>query len=122
MKKFVSVIALVLMHGISTSALAVGDRTELSGACVYPEKPAIVDGKSATEAQMINSQKEMKEYLALGNEFLTCLEKEEGELTAQAAEENKARINTTYNTVVDDMNTVAESFNTALRAYKAQNQ
>jgi len=122
MKKLVYVISLVFFYVMSTNVLAVGDRTELSGSCVYPEKPTAVDGSTATEAQMINSQKEMKEYLALGNDFLACLEKEETELTETAAKELKERINTTYNTVVDDMNGVAESFNTALRAYKAQNQ
>ncbi|MEX2353982.1 MAG: hypothetical protein WD709_07320, partial [Gammaproteobacteria bacterium] len=114
--------ALVFMHGISSSALAAGDRTELRGDCSYPEKPAVVDGSTATEAQMINSQKALKDYLALGNEFLACLEKEEGELTAEAAKENAERVNQTYNAVVDEMNAAAEEFNTSLGAYRAQNQ
>jgi len=122
MRKFACIISLVLMHGISTMALAQDGNTELDGNCVYPQKPSIADGTTATEAQMISSQQDLKEYLAKGNDFLACLEKEESELAADAAKGLKDRINRTYNAVVDDMNTVAESFNSSLRAYRAQNQ
>lgn len=122
MKKFMCVTALVLTYGISSIALAEGDRTELRGDCDYPDKPAVVDGSTASEAEMISSQTALKDYLALGNEFLACLEKEEGELTEEAAEELKEGINQTYNAVVDEMNAAAEEFNTALGAYRQQNQ
>ena len=101
------------------------EKLEFSGNCSYPDKPAAVDGSTATEAQMLTFQKNMKDYLAKGNTFLECIDKEEDKMNADAdaeeQEEFKARITQTYNAVVDEMNTIADEFNTALRAYKNQN-
>ena len=101
------------------------ERLEFTGNCVYPDQPQGVDGSTASEAQMLNFQKEMKDYLAKGNAFLECLDKEEAQVSDNATEEQleefKARITQTYNAVVDEMNSIADLFNTALRAYKAQN-
>ena len=112
------------------------NKLEFSGECNYPESPAFdaavwtyaagVDGSTATEAQMLTFQKEMKDYLALGNAFLECLDNEESDMDTSASaedqEEFKAKITQTYNAVVDEMNAVADQFNTALRAYKSQNK
>lgn len=124
MKKIVWSIA-VLACGFSAGSFA-QDKLEFSGKCTLPTKPEIVNGASASEAEMIDSQKKMKEYLALGNEFLTCLDGESSQITAATPKEEadafKAKIDTTHNAVVDDMNAVAELFNAALRAYKSKNQ
>ena len=125
MKKTVWSIAFTVVCGISANAYA-QDKLEFSGDCVYPTKPVIVNGNTATEAEMIKSQQEMKAYLVLGNEFLTCLDKEEGlakaDATSDQKKEFKARIDSTHNAAVDDMNAIAELFNAALRAYKGKNQ
>lgn len=125
MNKTVWSIAFTVVCGISANAYA-QDKLEFSGDCVYPTKPEIVNGNTATEAEMIKSQQEMKSYLALGNEFLTCLDKEEGLVKADATSDQKtefkARIDSTHNAAVDDMNAIAELFNAALRAYKGKNQ
>lgn len=125
MKRFVLSIAITLACGFSASSFA-QDKLEFSGKCVYPQKPVIVNGSTATEAEMIKSQQDMKAYLALGNEFLTCLDGESGQITAETpkeqADEFKARIDATHNAVVDDMNAIADLFNQALRAYKGKNQ
>jgi len=114
---------------VSVSLLNVAyaqDALEFSGSCTYPDKPAGVDGSSASEAEMIGFQKNMKDYLAKGNDFLACLEKEESKIasssSAEQKEEFKAKITQTYNMVVDEMNAIADQFNTALRAYKNQNR
>jgi hypothetical protein len=127
MNKTVWTSAIVLACSISTTAFAQSD-TGFSGDCSYPDRPAIADGNTATEAQMIDSQKAMKAYLALGNDFLACLEKEEValnekmDITPELKEEQRARLITTHNAVVDDMNAVAEAFNTSLRAFKSKNK
>jgi hypothetical protein len=105
--------------------VAAQDRLEFTGDCSYPDQPQGVDGSTASEAQMLNFQKEMKDYLAKGNAFLECLDKEEDQASKDASNEQlqefKARITQTYNAVVDEMNGIADQFNTALKAYKAQN-
>ena len=101
------------------------ERLDFQGNCAYPNQPQGVDGSTATEAEMINFQREMKDYLAKGNAFLECLDGEEANVSDDATDEQleefKARITQTYNAVVDEMNAIADQFNTALRAYKAQN-
>lgn len=126
MKKTVWLIAFTLACGISTNSYA-QDKLEFSGNCVYPTKPQIVNGSSATEAEMIASQKEMKDFLALSNEFLTCLDKEAGLMVKPGATDDqkkqfKAMVDSAHNAAVDEMNAVAELFNSALRAYKGKNQ
>jgi len=125
MNKTVRLIAITLVCGFSVSTFA-QDKLEFSGNCVYPTKPTIVNGNTATEAEMIKSQQDMKAYLALGNEFLTCLDMEAGLTKADATDDQKkefkARVDATHNAAVDDMNAIAELFNAALRAYKGKNQ
>ena len=125
MKKTVWSIAITLACGFSANSFA-QDKLEFSGRCTFPSKPEIVNGNTATEAEMIESQKKMKEYLALGNEFLTCLDGESSQITAETpkeqADEFKERIDATHNAVVDDMNAIADLFNAALRAFKGKNK
>jgi hypothetical protein len=121
MKKTVCMIVFLLAQAITYNVMA-QDKLEFSGNCTYPDRPSGTDGSAATEAQMIAFQKDMKDYLAKGNDFLSCLDKEEGMMSKKATgeqkEEFKAQITMTYNAVVDEMNAIADQFNTALKAYK----
>ncbi len=126
MKRTVWLIAFILVCGFSANSYA-QDKLEFSGNCTYPTKPEIVNGNTATEAEMIASQKEMKDFLALSNEFLACLDKEENivvkpNTTQDQKKAFKSLVNSAHNAAVDDMNAVAELFNSALRAYKGKNQ
>ncbi len=125
MKNSLRTILILTSTLFMTTAFA-QDALEFSGDCTFPDKPSGVDGSTASEAQMIEFQKNMKAYLAEGNEFLACLEKEEDQMPSSATpeqqEEFKAKVTQTYNMVVDEMNSIADQFNTALRAYKSQNQ
>ncbi len=125
MKKVVWIVLLGMAPCLAFNVSA-QDRLEFKGNCVYPDQPQGVDGSTATEAEMLNFQREMKDYLAEGNAFLECLDQEEANVSDNADQEQlqefKARITQTYNAVVDEMNAIADQFNTALRAYKeAQN-
>jgi hypothetical protein len=123
MKKSVWIILLLVAQLFIFNVMA-QDKLEFSGNCVYPDKPAGVDGSTATEAQMLAFQKDMKDYLAKGNDFLSCLDKEESmaskDASADQLEEFKARVTLSYNAVVDEMNAIADQFNTALKNYKNQ--
>ena len=125
MKKTIWMILLLVAQFFAFNVMA-QENLEFSGDCVYPDKPAGVDGSTATEAQMLGFQKEMKDYLAKGNDFLACLDKEESmaskDASADQLEEFKAKITLSYNAVVDEMTAIADQFNTALKAYKNQNK
>ncbi len=112
--------ALICMLGFFVNSHAAPDQVEVDGKCVYPDRPSIVNGRSATEAEMLSSQRDVKEYLALGNEFLECLEQQEQKRAS--TDEEKAKFSQVHNAVVDDMNAVAELFNAAIRAYNGRNR
>jgi len=94
--------------------------TEVIENCPLPEKPSIPNGRTATEQEMLETQRNIKAYIEKGNAVLTCLD----ELTTkwgEAATEEQTQINTLFhNKMVDDMQAVGELFNSAVRAYKGK--
>ena len=126
MKKTVWLIAFTLLCGLSANTYA-QDKLEFSGNCKYPAKPAIVNGNTATEAEMIASKKDLDAYVAGAQEFLGCLDKEESvavkpDSTDDQKKVFKAMVDSAYNAAVDDMNASAELFNAALRAFKGRSK
>ena len=95
---------------------------ELTDKCVYPQQPSIPNGSKASEAELVDAQKRMKAYLAEGNEFIACLDNIETTWTEEEAVEKKPIAIMFHNRVVDDMNEVAELFNSAVRAFKGKNK
>lgn len=92
--------------------------------CSRPPAPAIPDGSSASQDEMVKSQKAVKEFVKETNTFLDCVEKEEKDAAAKAQADGKPMTPDDhnayvqrYNAGVDDMQKVAESFNTQLRTY-----
>ena len=105
------------------TAMALAMLSQLSMAeCVKGEKPQIPDGASATLEEMVAGQKAVKEYMAVGNAYLECLD---GGAPAEGVEEEpeaaQARIDD-YNSVVEEQEGVAAAWSEALKAYKAQEQ
>lgn len=81
--------------------------------CVINEPPAIPDGATATEEQMVAAQKVVKDYLALTQDYLACLEfegkgKPNGPWTAL------------YNQQTEKMERLASDFNKQLKAFKSK--
>jgi len=109
---------LIFLLGVFTHPGAQTEQVELDE-CVYPDRPSIANGRTATEQEMLQSQQQVKEYLAQGNKFLECLGKQE-QVQAET-DEDKAKFAAIHNAVVDDMNAVAELFNAAIRAYNGRN-
>ncbi len=108
---------------ITTQAAAPNDTSasgELSDKCSYPQQPAIPNGNKATEAELIAAQKRMKTYLAEGDEFIACLDRVQSNWTEEEATEKKPIAIIYHNRVVDDMNEVADLFNSAVRAFKGR--
>lgn len=94
--------------------------TEVIENCPLPEKPSVSNGRTATEQEMLETQRNIKAYIEKGNAVLACLD----ELRTQwgeAATEEQIQINTLFhNKMVDDMQAVGELFNAAVRAYKGK--
>jgi hypothetical protein len=89
-----------------------------SSACEAPARPAVPDGGTASEAQMVDGQKAVKAYMAAANDYLACLDEAINDAVRKS---EKKELNRSYNRTVDQMNAVAEAFNTALRDFKAAN-
>ena len=93
---------------------------ELTTKCAYPKPPSIPNGKTSTEEELLATQKEMKAYLEKGDEFLACLDDVQA---AWSDEEKQQKVNFVvmfHNRMVDDMNEVADLFNTSVRAFKGR--
>jgi len=74
-----------------------------SFACDKPNKPELPDPGTAVTPQMIKAKNDVKAFLASAESYLKC---------------NIS--NKQHNNMVDDMKSVADSFNTIVRAYKAR--
>lgn len=94
--------------------------TEVIEKCPLPEKPSIPNGRTATEQEMLETQRNIKAYMDKGNAVLTCLD-ELSTSWGEAVTEEQTQINTLFhNKMVDDMQAVGELFNSAVRAYKGK--
>ncbi|MEM6819242.1 MAG: hypothetical protein AAF578_10680 [Pseudomonadota bacterium] len=96
-------------------------------ACTYPTKIDIPNGATATQEEMIEGQKAVKQYMADMNTFLDCIEAESKATMAEdeaseAKAEREAILSKRHNAAVDEMETVAANFNDAVRAYKARQE
>ena len=76
------------------------------GHCKFPEVPEMVDGTVAS-AEMPFARTQ-------------CIDTVETGLGAGITAEQKAALNVLYNNGVDQMNAIAEAYNTQVRAFKAR--
>ncbi|MEL7309965.1 MAG: hypothetical protein AAFN07_00515 [Pseudomonadota bacterium] len=96
-------------------------------ACNYPKKIFIPNGTVATEDEMLEGQKAVKQYMVDMNAFLDCLEAESTSAVAEGEDpeitvERETIRSKRHNAAVDEMETVASDYNEAVRAYKARQQ
>ncbi|MEM8548045.1 MAG: hypothetical protein AAGF46_07780 [Pseudomonadota bacterium] len=93
--------------------------------CTYPSRIDIPNGSTATKEEMLAARDTVKQYMATMNEYLDCLEAETAAAAAPDEDpavttERKALMAKKYNAAVEQLHTVAESFNVELRTYKAR--
>ncbi|MEO0574482.1 MAG: hypothetical protein AAF004_03400 [Pseudomonadota bacterium] len=98
-----------------------------NAACEYPSRVDIPNGSQASKEEMMAGQKAVKSYMASMNEYLDCIEIEteaakSADEDAAVTAERDALLAKRYNAAVDEMETLAESFNVEVREYKAQGQ
>lgn len=119
MKIFSSIAA-----GLATLLLAPGLL-----ACDYPTQIDIPNGDTATRDEMLDGQKNVKDYVATMEAYLECLVEEERAARAQleelSPEDEQLRedmLNKKYNAAVEEMEKVAAEFNAEVQAYKARSE
>ena len=86
------------------------------------------DGATASKDEMIAGQRGVKDYMALMETYLSCIEAEEaaailelGDIDEPAKRLRADMFNKKYNAAVEEMNLVAEEFNLQVRAYRQRN-
>lgn len=101
----------------------------LAFSCDYPSRVEIPNGSSASKAEMIEGQRNVKEYVAKMEAYLECLLEEEKsarmEMENLSAEDEQLRedmLNKKYNAAVEEMEKVATRFNDEVGAYRTREQ
>ena len=121
MKTKTLILPLILGIMIAPTGFAQGAAGEVSSNCPAPTAPSIPDGRNSSEAEMIDAQGNMKSFIADGNAYLECLARLEKKWGNGASNDQKTLVVTLHNKMVDEMNTVADLFNAAVRAFKGRN-
>jgi hypothetical protein len=91
--------------------------------CVYPKPPAAMpDGKTASEADMIEAMKAFKAYNEEVNAFGSCLDQETKSKAAGTAQlmQLKTLQMKKHNAAVDELQAKAKLFNEQVRLFKAR--
>lgn len=114
----------------STLAIAALLTSTLAAAeCVYPKAPSsIPDGKTATEEEMLEGMRAVKEYNNQVTAYLNCLDMQTQTDIANAGsdadpakvEQIKAINAKRHNAAVQELETHAARFNDQVKAYKAR--
>lgn len=79
----------------------------------------VPDGKAATMNEMVTAQKQVKQYVAAMDDYLSCIDGELKSAGDDAPAEFKALMTNRHNAAVGEMQAVAGAFNEQVRAYKA---
>jgi DNA repair ATPase RecN len=92
-------------------------------ACDYPPRVSIANGFTATKEEMVQSQRDVKAFVASMEAYLDCMVEEEKtikNLHPQEEQQREELLNKKYNAAVDEMEKVAAQFNAEVQAYKKQ--
>ena len=97
--------------------------------CSYPPAPSqLPDGNTATLAQMLSAQKAVQAYNEEMNAYLSCIQLERDsrvaqagdKLTKQQKQELEAIEVQKHNAAVDQLQAVADQFNSQVKIFKAK--
>ena len=106
-----TLIACTLALGLSSNVLA---------QCNAPAAPIIPDGNVASEDELVAAQRGYKAFEKKFFDYRDCLTAKEQAINPEAAdlEEQKAVISAADNAAFDELNRVANEFNSAVKAFK----
>jgi len=92
--------------------------SQLLSACAAPAVPALPDARSVSEAEMIASQRQVREFVAAGDAYLACLDRVINDEDRAASLRNAAVEE--YNRMVASMEEIAAGFNEQIRIFKSR--
>ena len=92
--------------------------SQLLAACAPPAVPALPDARSVSEAEMVASQRQVREFVAAGDAYLACLDRVINDEERAAGLRNAAVEE--YNRMVAAMEAIAAGFNEQIRIFKAR--
>ena len=116
---------------LSGLALGLLMATAANAECTYPKEPANTpDGATATQDQMVEGMKAVKEYNTQVTNYLSCLEQEMNarveaagpDAPADQIEQIKAIHNKRHNAAVDALEQQAARFNEQVKVFKARDK
>lgn len=100
---------------------------QASFACDYPARITIANGSTASKEEMVQSQRDVKTFVASMEVYLECILEEEkanrtamGELAPEDEQQREEMLNKKYNAAVEEMEKIAARFNAEVQAYKAE--
>jgi hypothetical protein len=111
-----------LLAGLLAAAAA-------SAECSYPRAPSgLPDGATASEEEMVNGMKAIKEYNNQVTAYLNCLETEMNtriesvgpDASPEQVEQIKAIHTKRHNAAVEELENIAARFNEQVKVYKAR--
>lgn len=98
-------------------------------ACDYPSKVDIPNGATATRDEMLEGQRNVKDYVTSMEAYLECIVTEEKNARAKMEnldpedeQQREDMLNKKYNAAVDEMETIAANFNTEVQAFRAKDE
>jgi hypothetical protein len=115
-----------ILSGLALGLMLVG---AANAECVYPKEPTNTpDGATATQDQMVEGMKAVKEYNTQVTAYLACLEQEKNarveaagpDAPAEQIEQIKAIHNKRHNAAVDALEQTAARFNEQVKTFKAR--
>ncbi|HJY40064.1 MAG TPA: hypothetical protein VJ303_02480 [Steroidobacteraceae bacterium] len=115
-----------ILSGLALAALLA---TAAQAECNYPKSPAnLPDGNTATQDQMVEGMKQVKEYNGAVTAYLACLEQEMNarieaagpDAPAEQIEQIKAIHNKRHNAAVDELEQTAARFNEQVKTFKGR--
>ena len=116
---------------LSGLALGLLMATAANAECTYPKEPSNTpDGATATQDQMVEGMKAVKEYNASVTEYLSCLEQEMNarveaagpDAPAEQIEQIKAIHTKRHNAAVEALEQQAARFNEQVKVFKARDK
>ena len=115
-----------ILSGLALGLLLVG---AANAECTYPKEPANTpDGATATQDQMVEGMKAVKEYNGAVTAYLSCLDQEMNarveaagpDAPAEQIEQIKAIHTKRHNAAVEALEQHAARFNEQVKVYKAR--
>ena len=109
----------IAVFGIALASFSIAAHAD----CPYPKAPAVVpDGKTASEAEMIEAMKAFKAYNDEVTAFGACLEAETKSKAAGTAQLMQLKTLQTkkHNAAVDELQAKAKLFNEQVRIFKSR--